>query len=303
MEQPDLRLAALRRFGTAITLLTLFGHGFLGFEQAPAHVVVALATAYTLELATERLLARLQQRPARYTGGWRKLVDFLLPGHITGLACAMLLYTNERLWVLAFAVAVAVGSKSLLRVPVGRATLHFLNPSNTGITTTLLLFPWVGIAPPYQFTENIYGIADWLLPLLFVLVGSFLNIRLTRRIVLILGWLGGYAVQALARQALFGTPLEAPLAPFTGVAFLLFTFYMVSDPATTPQRPLQQAAFGAAVALVYGALVMLHIVFAMFYALTIVCATRGLLLYLDSLKVRVPVPGEAPILARRQEPL
>ncbi|MBL8473246.1 MAG: RnfABCDGE type electron transport complex subunit D [Rhodocyclaceae bacterium] len=303
MEQPDLRLAALRRFGTAISVLTLVGHGFLGFEQAPAHVAMALATAYTLELATEWLLARLQNRPARYRGGWRKFIDFMLPGHITGLACAMLLYTNERFWVLAFAVAVAVGSKSLLRVPVGRATLHVLNPSNTGITTTLLLFPWVGIAPPYQFTENIYGIADWLLPLVFVIVGSFLNIRFTRRIVLILGWLGGFALQALARQALFGTPFEAPLAPFTGVAFLLFTFYMVSDPATTPQRPLQQAVFGAAVALVYGALVMLHIVFAMFYALTLVCAARGLLMYLASLKVQVAVPAKAAMLAQRQEPL
>ena len=36
----------------------------------------------------------------------------------------------------------------------------------------------------------------------------------------------------------------------TGMAFLLFTFYMVTDPATTPRAPLPQFAFGVAVAAV-----------------------------------------------------
>ena len=32
MQQQDLRLAALRRFALAITVLTILGHSFLGFE-------------------------------------------------------------------------------------------------------------------------------------------------------------------------------------------------------------------------------------------------------------------------------
>ena len=38
------------------------------------------------------------------------------------------------------------------------------------------------------------------------------------------------------------------------MAFLLFTFYMVTDPATTPSAPLEQLAFGGAVAATYGLL-------------------------------------------------
>ena len=32
-----------------------------------------------------------------------------------------------------------------------------MNPSNFGIAIVLLLFPWVAIAPPYHFTENLSG--------------------------------------------------------------------------------------------------------------------------------------------------
>ena len=31
------------------------------------------------------------------------------------------------------------------------------------IAIALLLFPWISIAPPYQFTEHLTGIGDWIL--------------------------------------------------------------------------------------------------------------------------------------------
>ena len=58
MAGPDLRLAALRRFATAITVLNVAGYTLLGFEPAWAHPLVALATAYVLELLLETLEAR-----------------------------------------------------------------------------------------------------------------------------------------------------------------------------------------------------------------------------------------------------
>src|SRR5260221_4335435 len=65
----------------------------------------------------------------------------------------------------------------------------------------------------------------------------------------------------------------------TGMAFLLFTFYMVPDPGTTPSKPARQLAFGAGVGALYGVLVSFHIVFAPFYALCLVCAVRGVALH------------------------
>lgn len=279
----DLRLKALRRFGLAITILNIAGHTFLGFEQSWAQVAVALMTAYSMELALEIVDAKTRGRPVGFGGGWRALVDFLLPSHITGLAVSMLLYANDQLWPIIFATVTAIGSKAIFRTRAGQGTRHFFNPSNTGIAITLLLFPWVGIAPPYQFTENLTGAGDWLLPVILICTGSFLNARLTKRIPLIVAWVGGFALQAVLRNQLFETSIISGLLPITGVAFLLFTFYMITDPGTTPSHPRRQVIFGLAVAGAYAALMTFHVVFGFFFALLSVCAMRGIGLYVLSL--------------------
>ena len=109
-----------------------------------------------------------------------------------------------------------------------------------------------------------------------MLSGTFLNTRFTGKLPLILGWLGAFVLQATLRSQLQGTPLTAALLPMTGMAFLLFTFYMVPDPGTTPSSRPGQFAFGAAVAAVYGLLMLWHVVFGLFFALVIVCSARGL---------------------------
>ncbi len=293
----DVRLIALRRFAAAITLLNVLGHTFLGFEQAWAHPLAALATAYGIELFLGWLDARSRgERPA-FAGSIRELFHFLLPAHITALACAMLLYPGDRLGPILFAVTVAIASKHLLRASVGKGRRrHFLNPSNAGITATLLAFPSVAIAQPYMFTENLVGWQDWLLPAIIITSGSILNAKLTRRVPLILAWTGGFVLQALLRSLIGDTPLVACLLPMTGVAYLLFTFYMVTDPATTPFEPRRQVAFGLAVAGVYGALLAIHVVFTIFFALTIVCVARGIYLWAAAwteARRRVAVPTGA----------
>src|SRR5262245_38779800 len=123
----DLRLPALRRFAVAISVLNAFGHTLLGFEQSWAQPLVALGTAYAMELGLELVDARLNRRAPRFAGGPRALVDFLLSAHITGLAVSMLLYANERIWPIVFATAVATGSKHIIRVRVKDQSRHVLN--------------------------------------------------------------------------------------------------------------------------------------------------------------------------------
>lgn len=276
------RETALIRFATAITVLNILGHLWLGFEASWITPFVALAAAYSTELAGELAMSRSIGRPPRFLGGFKPFVMFMLSAHITGLAVSMLLFAAEQLWAVAFAASAAVASKYVFRMPVGPngASRHFLNPSNFGIALTLLLFPTIGIAAPYQFSENITGAIDWLLPLVIVTTGSMINIKLTQRLPLIGAWLASFAAQAAIRAAIFGTPLAAGLAPMTGFAFVLFTFYMVTDPATTPESPRYQRLFGAAVAGVYGLLMMAHVVFGLFFALVIVTGVRGIILTL-----------------------
>jgi Na+-translocating ferredoxin:NAD+ oxidoreductase RnfD subunit len=281
------RIGGLWRFAIAISVLNILGHTVLGFEQAWAHPFVALAAAYSMELSLETIDAWAQARRPRFLGSPRTFAEFLLSAHITGLAVGMLLYSNQRFWVTAFAAATAIASKHLFQVAVVTPHCtpsmwpkrHFLNPSNFGIAVTLLLFPWVGIAPPYQFTENARGVFDVILPLIIVGTGSLLNTKFTERIPLILAWLSTFLLQAVIRSMLHGTPMAAALAPMTGLAFVLFTFYMVTDPGTTPSRRGAQIAFGASVAIVYGLLVSLHVVFGLFFALAIVTTVRGIAMH------------------------
>jgi len=277
------RLGGLRRFALAITIFNIIGHTFFGFEQSLAQPLVALAAAYSMELLLEWIDARKNHRTPAFAGGVRNFIDSLLSAHISALAVAMLLYANDRLWPVVFATLVAIGSKSLFRAPVGSGKRHFLNPSNFGITVTLLAFPWVGIAPPYHFTENLDAAGDWIVPALIIVSGSILNARFTGKLPLIAAWLGGFAAQAVFRSLEFGTPLVAALLPMTGVAFILYTFYMVTDPATTPNGTRAQVAFGLSVAAAYHLLLVWHVVFGLFFALSIVSTLRGLALYVSAL--------------------
>jgi hypothetical protein len=303
----DLRVAALARFATAITLFNVLGHTVFGFEQSWLQPFVGVGVAYACDLLLEAIQAWSEGRRPRYLGGLLELVKFLLPAHITGLAVTMLIYPNERLTPVAFGATVAIASKYVFRVTVAGRKRHFFNPSNLGISATLLVFPFVGLVPPYHFTENLHRVGDWLLPAIIFASGSFLNAVFTKKVPLIAAWLTGFALQGVVRALVFDTPVAAALNPMTGLAFVLFTFYMISDPSTTPVAPRHQVAFGAGVAAVYGLLLAGHVVFTLFLALSTVCLLRGGGLWAREILARraavaVPPPAAAPVPVPAQPP-
>lgn len=275
----DPRVTALRRFAISITVFNILGYTVLGFEQPALWPVYAVLTGYATEIVLEAIGARSENRAPRYAGGVRQFIEFLYPAHITALAVNMLLYTNDRVLVMLFGVVTAISGKWLLRAPVNGRLRHFMNPSNLGITVVLLLFPWVSIAPPYQFTENLSGLADWSLVAAILFLGTMLNAKLTRRMWLIAGWLSVFVLQAVFRGLVLDTSILAALGTMTGTAFVLFTNYMITDPGTTPSRPGAQFAFGGGVALVYGVLTGASVVYGLFFATALVCLVRGTFLW------------------------
>lgn len=272
----DPRVLALRNFAISISIFNIAGYTVLGFEQSWGWPLIALAVSYTLDLTLEVIGARGEKRPPRFLGnGVRGLVEYLYPAHITALAVNMLLYVNDRIPVMVFGVMVAISGKWILRVPVRGRLRHYMNPSNLGITVVVLLFSWTSIAPPYHFTEGVGGIVDWLIPLGILGAGSMLNGMLTKRMWLIGAWVIGFALQAIVRGLIFDTSIVSALSMMTGVAFILFTNYMIPDPGTTPMRPVSQVGFGAGAALVYGLLIAVHVPYGLIFSLTITCAIRG----------------------------
>ena len=154
-----------------------------------------------------------------------------------------------------------------------RGVYEFLLPAHiTALAVNMLLYV------NNQFWPVLFGV--------ILVSGTVINTRLTKRVALIVGWTGGFAIQAFVRHWLWGVQLNTALSVMTGIAFVLFTNYMITDPGTTPTRPRAQFMFGSSVALVYAILMELNIVYTLFFATSIVCACRGLGWWVAYLRTR-----------------
>jgi enediyne biosynthesis protein E5 len=276
--KPDPRYIALRNFAISISVLNVFGYTLLGFEQPWLWPFLAVLTGYSTEIVFELISSWVYRRQPKFLGGgFRRLYESLLPAHITSLAVSMLLYCNNQFWPVAFGVVVGVGAKHVLQAPIAGRMRHFMNPSNFGITAVLLCFShWCSIAPPYQFSENANTYFRVMIPLIIAVSGTVINAMLTKKVPLIVGWMGGFAIQAFVRHWIWDVSLFSALGAMTGIAFVLFTNYMITDPGTTPFKARNQFMFGSSVALVYAVMMQFNVVYTLFFATTAVCGLRGL---------------------------
>jgi enediyne biosynthesis protein E5 len=289
----SIRNKALIRFALALSTLNILGYSFLGFEPAIITPFFAISVAITAQLFIEFSQSLVTNtKPEIFNLSYQEKIVYFLPAYISALAISMLLFSNGSLYEIAFATCLAIASKFVFVAPANPSSVkhqspkHFMNPSNLGISVTLILFPWIGISPPYQFTEHISGVWDVFLILLLFVSGSLLNTLLTKRVFLIIIWFGAFAGQALFRSWINDTPWIAGLVPMTGLAFILFSFYMITDPPTTPSSKKGQALFAISNAFIYAIFMELHIVFGMFYALTLTSAGRGVYLWWVYIKGR-----------------
>ena len=274
----DPRYLALRNFAISISVLNIFGYAWLGFEQPWLWPILSVLVGYTTEIVFETISAWVYRRQPKYRGnGFRGLYEALLPSHITALAVNMLLYANSQFWPVVFGIVVGVGAKHVLQAPINGRMRHYMNPSNFGITAVLLCFSeWCSIAPPYQFSENANTFFRVMIPLIIAVSGTVINAMLTRRVALIVGWMGGFFLQAVIRHWIWDVALFSAIGAMTGIAFVLFTNYMITDPGTTPSTARNQFMFGSSVAFVYAVMMQFNIVYTLFFATTVVCALRGL---------------------------
>src|SRR5262245_14273092 len=105
---PKLRLFALWYFTTLMIVWNVLGHTRLGFEQSWATPLTAVVTAVAVSMLLDWIDARARNREVRFVGGLGNFLNFLPASLIPGFACAMLLYPNERLWPVIFAVVLSM---------------------------------------------------------------------------------------------------------------------------------------------------------------------------------------------------
>ncbi|HLG71911.1 MAG TPA: RnfABCDGE type electron transport complex subunit D [Chloroflexota bacterium] len=232
-----------------LLLFTILGQALFRFDVSPIQVALGVVAAWVAEI----VLARCAH------GKWA----FPLSATISGLSVGLLLRSTE-LWPFAAASILAIASKYALRFN-GR---HVFNPSNLGITILLLL----------PLTETRLDPGQWPnLGLLLFLVAALGIVVLFKasRLALVLPFAAGWAIVLLANAQATGFPLPAALRPLLTGAAILFAFFMLTDPRTTPVGWRGQALFGATTGALGGLFMIAGLPYAIFLALLITCLVYG----------------------------
>jgi enediyne biosynthesis protein E5 len=154
---------------------------------------------------------------------------------ITGLSLSLLLRAQAP-WLFALAGVLAIASKFLLRFD-GK---HLFNPAGFAIVILLLANAGVWISP-----------GQWGAELWFATLAGFLAIvvlQAARRADIAIFFLVSHAALLGARALWLGDPLAIPLHQMQSGSLLIFAFFMISDPRTSPNSRLGRFAFAFAVA-------------------------------------------------------
>jgi len=205
------------------TLAGLLGYGVLalGLDVQPATAAVTLAGALV----------------AQGAGAWATRGRFdPRSALISGLSLCLLLRTSSP-GLAVVAAVLAVASKFVVRVR-GK---HVFNPTNIAIVTMLLLTSRVWVSPGQWGNAAVFAF-------LLAAAGGLVVNRAARADVT---WtfLAAHAALALVRALWLGDPLAVPLHRLGNGALVLFAFFMISDPRSTPDSRAGRVLFAILVAL------------------------------------------------------
>ncbi|MEE9348099.1 MAG: RnfABCDGE type electron transport complex subunit D [Robiginitomaculum sp.] len=205
-----------------LTSLILAGVFVYDFELSPWHALACIGST----LATQALGDRLTGRK----------FDARSP-LISALSLTILLRTGS-IWLSLAAGVIAVGSKYLIRFK-GK---HVFNPANLALVFLALVFGGAWVSPGQ------WGAAPLLAIVLFG-IGGAVSKKASRWDVSF-AFLGFYAALVFARALWLGDPLSIPAHQLQSGALLIFAFFMISDPKTTPNARIARLIYAACVALV-----------------------------------------------------
>ncbi|MCZ2078753.1 MAG: hypothetical protein HUU41_11810 [Bryobacteraceae bacterium] len=226
------------------TAILIVGHLSYGLLESFSRTLLAVATSIALELVLGRL-------------AYGKIPN-IGSAYMTGISVGILLRSPEY-WPYALTSAISIMSKYVIRWR-GR---HLWNPSNFAICAMLLLAPEVVAALSIQWGNDIR-------PMIIIwLVGIWVVWRV-RLFHLSMSYAASFVVLAFARSAITGHAFLAEVAPITGPMYQLFVFLMMTDPKTTVKPRWAQILVAVLVAVVEMILRLEEVIYAPFYALTIV---------------------------------
>jgi hypothetical protein len=217
-------------FSALLTLYAILGCTILGFNRSPAQILLTIVAGCSLDMFLHWLFFRHE---------W--IVP--LSAYISSVSIALLLNYSHNHYLLFLPVFFCIASKYIFTFQ-GK---HVFNPSLVGVVAALSLGGGLfSSAPAYQWGGNV-AMAAFL-----VTAALALFVFKVGRTPLILSFLGFYALATLLRAYLIRWHLPPEvliLGALTSPRFYLFTFYMITDPKTSPKGRGAQVAWGLAIVL------------------------------------------------------
>ena len=207
-----------------LTLASALAYGmfWLEFEVRWETAVAIVGSALATQFVCERICGRPRFDPRSAL--------------ISALSLCLLLRTN----VLGLAVGtaiLAIASKFVVRVR-GK---HVFNPTNGAIVAMMLTTEAVWVSPGQWGSRAVFA---------FVLASAgALVVNRAARADVTWTFLACWATLLLGRSVWLGEPLAIPLHRLESGALVLFAFFMISDPKTTPDSRVGRFLFAALVAL------------------------------------------------------
>lgn len=199
----DPRLYQIATLGS----LLVYGVGYLEFDLPLSHAVAILITVLLTQLVATRLSGRPGFDPKSAL--------------ISGLSLCLLLRTNS-IELAVMTAVLAIGSKFVLRVR-GK---HVFNPTNFALVAMVLLTGSVWVSPGQWGNTAVFGF-------LMASAGGLVVNRAARSDVTF-AFLISYAALLIGRSLWLGEPMSIPFHRLESGALVLFAFFMISDPKTTP---------------------------------------------------------------------
>jgi len=156
---------------------------------------------------------------------------------ITSLSLTLLLRTDV-IALAMLAAIVAIGSKFFIRV----RNKHVFNPANVALVSLMLISDkaWVSSGQWGSTAISAFALACL----------GFLVLTRAKRAETTIAFVIGYALLIISRAIWLNDPLSIPLHQLQNGALLIFAFFMISDPKTSPNTRGGRIAYGAMVATV-----------------------------------------------------
>ncbi|MDX2412724.1 MAG: RnfABCDGE type electron transport complex subunit D [Woeseiaceae bacterium] len=154
---------------------------------------------------------------------------------ITSMSLTLLLRTDV-IALAALAAVIAIGSKFLIRIR-GK---HVFNPANAALVSLMLISDKAWVSSGQWGSAAIGALALACL--------GFLVLTRAKRSETTIAFMTTYAILLVGRALWLEDPLTIPMHQMQNGALLIFAFFMISDPKTSPDARGGRILYGALVA-------------------------------------------------------